>query len=158
MRFVKMAPVNDQVAEMEQLYGTFDIGLDGLPNAVWEGRNIKKWKPPGEMFQHAYLPEMYLNRIRVNRRIFGPLSHVYEEICVRWTQEARRANGLTQFVKCYCFGDVTGPNLFWYGGAWELSPQLGGEMLGEVIKVFTRHGFTHAFTTDKRKVRILEYW
>ena len=77
MRFAKLAPVSDAVAEMEQLYGRFDIGLDGQPNALWQARNLKVWKPP-EMFQMAFFPDIYLARIRVNRRIFGPLALVYE--------------------------------------------------------------------------------
>ena len=157
MRFAQLAPVSDVVKEMEALYGTFDLGLDGAPNALWESRNLKKFRPP-EMLQHAFFPEMYIVKVRVNRRMFGPIALAYEEIAARWTLEARKAHGLNQFVKCYCFGDGSGPNLFWYGGAWELSPQLGGETLGEVVKIFTRHGFTHAYASDKRKIRTLEYW
>lgn len=157
MRFAKLAPVSDAVPEMEQLYGRFDIGLDGLPNTLWQSRNLKAWKPP-EMFQMAFFPDVYLARIRVNRRIFGPLAQAYEEISARWTIEARRGHGLNQFVKCFCFGDGPGPSLFWYGAAWELSPQVGGEVLTDVVKIFTRHGFTHGYTGDKRKLRVLEYW
>lgn len=160
MRFVKLASVSDTVVEMEQLYGRFDIGLDGLPNTLWQSRNLKLWKPP-EMFQMTFFPDVYLARIRVNRRIFGPLAETYEEIAVRWTTEARRGHGLNQFVKCYCFGDGTQPNLHWYGAAWELSPQVGGEVLSEVVKIFTRHGFTHGYVSEKRnlsKLRTLEYW
>lgn len=157
MRFAKLAPAGDSVRQMEELYGTFDIGLDGSPNGLWQARNLKTWKPP-EMFQCAFFPAVYLARVRVNRRIFAPLERAYTEIVERWTKEAREACGLNQFVKCYCFGDGAGPSLFWWGAAWELSPQLGGEPLSEALKVFTRNGFTHAYTTDKRKLRVLEYW
>jgi hypothetical protein len=157
MRFVQMALVHEAVPEMEELYGQFDLGLDGVPNTLWESRNLKKWRPP-EMLQHAFFPQMYIPKVRVNRRIFGPIGLVYEEIAARWTAEARKAYGLNQFVKCYCFGDGPGPNLFWYGGAWRLSPQVGGEVLGEVIKVFTRHGFTYCGALDKRRLRDFEMW
>ena len=157
MRFVQMAELSAQVAEMDGLYGQFDLNPEGKPNALWEARNLKAWSPP-EMLQHAAFPQMYIARVRVNRRIFGPIDLVYEEITARWTTEARKAHGLNQYVRCYCFGDGGVPSLFWYGAAWELSQQVGGETLTEVIKIFTRHGFTHAYTTDKRKLRILEYW
>lgn len=158
MRFVEMAPVSDKVREMQKVYGTFDLDLQGRPNGSWEGRNIKIWHTGREMLQHAFFPDIYLNRIRVHRAIWKPLGDVYKEIVTRWSPEYRRANGLDQFVKCYCFGDGTGPNLFWYGAAWELSPQVAGEVLTDVIKVFLRNGFTHAYTEDKRKLRTLEYW
>lgn len=159
MRFVELAPVSDKVAEMQKLYGAFDLGLDGLPNGSWEGRNIKRWQPPGrEMLQHAYFPQVYLSKIRVHRVIWKPLGDVYAEIVTRWSLEYRKANALDHFVKCYCFGDGAAPNLFWYGAAWELSPQLAGEPLAEAIKIFVRNGFSHAYTEDKRKLRTLEYW
>lgn len=157
MRFAKLAPLTDSVKQMEQLYGEFDIGLDGSPNGLWQARNLKMWKPP-QMLQSAFFPQVYLARIRVNRRIAGPLERAYLEIATRWTKEAQEAYGLNRFVKCYCFGDGHAPNLFWWGAAWELSQQLGGEPLAEVVKVFTRNGFTHAYTADKRKPRTLEYW
>lgn len=157
MRFAKLAPATGLIQQMEALYGTFDIGLDGTPNVLWQARNLKAWKLP-DMLQLAFFPEVWIARVRVNRRIAGPLERVYLEIVQRWTPEARQAHGLNQFVKCYCFGDGAGPNLFWWGAAWELSAQLGGEPLAEVIKIFTRNGFTHAYTADKRKVRVLEYW
>jgi hypothetical protein len=157
MRFAPMAPVAEAIPEMEKLYGRFDIGLDGRPTMLWEARNLKKWRSP-EMFQLAFFPDVYVTKTLVNRRIFGPLPLVYEEIMARWTTEARQAYGLNQFVKCYNFGDGNAPSLFWYGAAWRLSPQVGGEVLGEVIKIFTRHGFTYCGTTDKRRIRDFEYW
>ena len=157
MRFVALAPVHEAVAEMEQLYGKFNLDLEGKPNLLWENQNLKKWRPP-EMLQHAFFPQMYIAKVRVNRRIFGPLSLVYEEIAARWTTEARSAHGLNQFVKCYCLGDGHGPNLFWYGAAWRLSPQVGGSVLDEVAKIFTRNGFTYCGTLDKRRLRDFEMW
>jgi hypothetical protein len=157
MRFASLAPVGEQIAEIESLYGKFDISLDGVPTAAWEGRNLKRWHLP-EMFQLAFFPDVYIKKTQVNVRIFGPLCLIYEEILARWTTEARAAYGLNQFVKCYAFGDGAGPSLFWYGAAWRLSPQVGGEVLGEVIKVFTRHGFSWCGLSDKRRIRDFEYW
>jgi len=142
---------------LQTLYGMFDLDLCGRPTQVWENRNLKRFKPP-EMLEHAFFPKVYLARVLVNRRMLGPIGRVYEEIAVRWNAQARAAHGLNQFFKCYCFGDGAAPNLFWYGGAWELSPAVGGDTLSEVVKIFTRHGFTHAFATDKRRPRVFEYW
>jgi hypothetical protein len=152
-----MAQVGTHVPEMQALYGTFDIGLDGRPTALWEARNLKRWRTP-EMFQLAFFPDVYVAKTVVNRRIFGPLALCYEEITARWTAEARAAYGLNQFVKCYSFGDGDAPTLFWYGAAWRLSPQVGGEVLAEVVKVFTRHGFTHCGVIDKKRPRDFEFW
>jgi hypothetical protein len=157
MRFVALAPVSDRIAEMETLYGRFDLGLDGTPNQNWMNRNLKRFNPPN-MLQCAFFPDLYVNKVLVNRRIVGPLNQVYAELVVRWTFESRDAYGLNQYVKCYNFGDGDGPNLFWYGAAWRLSPQVGGEVLTEVVKIFTRHGFTHAGSTDKKRLRDFEYW
>ena len=157
MRFAKIAPVSDAVAQMEALYGTFDIGLDGSPNMLWQARNLKQWRPP-EMFQCAFFPDVYVARVRINRRLLGPLGRVYEEICTRWTREARIAHGLNQYVKCYAFGDGEIPNLVWWGAAWRLGAEVGGEVLGQVIEVFKRHGFTHAGASYKRRLRDFELW
>lgn len=157
MRFAKLVESTSTVKEMESLYGTFDIGLDGTPNGLWQARNLKLWRPP-EMFQCAFFPDVYLARIRVNRRLLGPLGRAYEEIAARWTREARIAYGLNQYVKCYSFGDGDGPNLFWWGAAWRLSPQVGGEVLAAAIEIFGRHGFKHVGLGDKRRVRDFEFW
>lgn len=157
MRNASLLEVNEQVLDMARLYGQFDVGLDGRPTPQWEGRNLKRFKCP-EMMQHAFFPQVYLAKVLVNRRLLGPLERVYSEIVVRWTPEARVAYGLNQFVKCYCFGDGAGPNLFWYGGAWELSTAVHGDVLSDVVKIFTRHGFTHAYVTDKKRLRTFEYW
>jgi hypothetical protein len=158
MNNASLAPVTEGVAELESLYGTFDIDLCGLPTQGWQNRNLKRFKAP-EMLQHAFFPQVYIARVLVNRRMLGPIERVYQEIVTRWPIEARKAYGLNQFVKCYCFGDGSGPNLFWYGAAWELSPLVNGEILGEVATIFRRHGFTHAYGSDKKlRARIFEYW
>jgi hypothetical protein len=157
MKAASMALVSPEIAEIELVYDKFDIGLDGRPTPFWESRNLKKWKPP-EMMQHAFFPDVYLARVLVNHRMLVPLGRVYAEIVMRWTRESRDGHGLNQFVKCYAFGDGEKPNLFWYGAAWRLSQQVGGEVLSEVIKVFTRHGFTYCGTNDKRRLRDFEFW
>jgi hypothetical protein len=157
MRFAQMAPVTEQVPEMQRLYGEFDIALDGLPTPAWIARNLVKWRTP-EMMQLCFFPDVYVKKVLVNRRIFGPIALSYEEIVARWNTEARKAHGLNQFSKCYAFGSGDLPSLFWYGAAWRLSPQVGGEVLGEVVKIFTRHGFTWCGVSDKRRVRDFELW
>jgi hypothetical protein len=44
--------------------------------------------------------------------------------------------------------------LHWYGAAWELSPQVSGDVLADVAKIFTRNGFTRS----EKRVRGFEYW
>lgn len=153
MRFVRIEPVTETVMQMEAVYGKFDLGLDGCPTPVWENRNIKRFRPP-EMMQHAFFPDIFLNRIRVNRHMVAALERAYAEIYQSWSREARVAHGLNQYVKCYCFGDGRGPNLFWYGGAWELSPLVVGETLARAVDIFGRHGFKH----DSKRLRTFEYW
>jgi hypothetical protein len=153
MRNAELAPVDEHVSEMEALYGRFDLGLEGRPTPVWENRNLKHLRLP-EMLQHAFFPGVYLLKVVVNRRMVGPLERVYLDICARWGEGERRAYGLSQFVKCYCFGEGAAPNLFWYGAAWELSPQVNGEALSEAVRLFQKHGFTH----DRKRLRTFEYW
>jgi hypothetical protein len=86
------------------------------------------------------------------------LERVLLEMCAHFTPQFRSINGLDQFVKCYCFGEGTGPNLFWYGGAWRLSEQVGGPALEDARKIFVRHGFTHAWATDKNRLRDFEFY
>jgi hypothetical protein len=93
----------------------------------------------------------------VNRRTAEALLRVFNEIETTWTPEARDAYGLNQFIRCYQFGGKE-PNLFWYGAGWELSPQVGGEVLSEAITIFQRHGWTYCWIRDKRRLREFEYW
>jgi hypothetical protein len=145
--------LNGPVAEMEAVYGKFDIGLDGLPTPSWEGRNIKALRMP-EMLQHAFFPEVYLPKVRMNRRMLGAIERVYVDISSRLSLAERKANGLNQFVKCYCFGDGAAPSLFWYGAAWELSPAVNGPVLDAAVEIFKAHGFKH----DRKRLRVFEYW
>lgn len=157
MRFATLAPVNDSVEHIQAVYGKFDLWIDGRPNVLWENRNLKLFKPV-EAMRHMYFPDCWVHKFLVNKRLMVPLANVLREIHARWTREAREAHGLNQFVKCYCFGDGLGPNLHWYGGAWELSAQVGGDVLADTVEIFTRHGFKHAYTSDKKKLRTFEYW
>jgi hypothetical protein len=138
---------------MEALYGKFDLGLDGYPTEPWKNRNLKRLRFP-EMLEYQHFSGVYLAKVVVNRRMMGALERVYLAICERFPFEARRAYGLNRFVKCYCFGDGPGPNLFWYGAAWELSPAVGGEILDESAEIFRSFGFKH----DRKKLRVFEYW
>src|SRR5215472_9630571 len=153
MRNASLAPVSDQVGDMELLYGQFDLGLEGRPTPAWENRNLKRLRLP-EMLQSAFFPEVYLLKVVVNRRMMAALERVYLDICTHWSESERKAYGLNQFVKCYCFGDGAVPNLFWYGAAWELSKQVVGEQLTETVKIFQKQGFTY----DRKRLHIFEYW
>jgi hypothetical protein len=153
MRSADLALVDERITEIEALYGKFDLDLEGCPTLSWENRNLKRLRLP-EMLQHAFFPDVYLVKVRVNRRMVGPLERVYLDICIRWNEQERKAYGLNQFVKCYCFGDGAAPSLFWYGAAWELSPQVNGEALTEAVKLFQKQGFTH----DRKRLRSFEYW
>jgi hypothetical protein len=142
---------------MESLYGPFEITFEGVPALGWENYNLRKFQLP-ETLQLAYFPDAYLRFVRCNRRMIGALGGALSELVKTWSVEARAAHGLNQFVKCYCFGDGAGPNMHWYGAAWELSPRVGGEVLTEAIKIFTRNGFTWSGQEDKKRIRSFEYW
>lgn len=157
MKVDELAPISEEIKEMEHLYGKFSLGIDGCPSVPWQRRNLRFMRLDWPL-QLAFFPEAWVHRIWVNHRMVGPLGRVLAEINARWTPEAKAAYGLDQFVKCYCFGEGAAPSLFWYGAAWQLSEQVGGEVLSEVVKVFTRNGFTHGGATDKKRIRTFEYW
>jgi len=81
----------------------------------------------------------------------GAITQVLGEINSRWEAKQAEKENLDVFVRSYCFGCDSEPNAFWYGAGWRLSPLVTGVALEEVIKVFTRHGFTWAGATDKRR-------
>jgi hypothetical protein len=157
MRAVQLAKATDQIVEMESLYGPFDLDFDGLPTPGWVSRNLRRLRLP-EGLRLAFFPDAWVRRVYVNRRVSDALEKALMEICARFTPQFRSINGLDQFVKCYCFGEGTSPNLFWYGGAWRLSEQVGGPALEDARQIFVRHGFTHAWTTDKNRLRDFEFW
>jgi hypothetical protein len=147
----------EQAQELQRLYGFFDLGYDGLPTPGWAKRNLRFLRLP-EGLRCAFFPTVWVRRVYVNRRMADAIEKVLLEICARFTPQFRSINGLDQFVKCYCFGDGSAPNLFWYGAAWRLSEQVGGPALEDARQIFVRHGFTHAWTTDKNRLRDFEFW
>jgi hypothetical protein len=153
MSKVAMAPVTPRVAELEATYGLIDLGPDGRPRAAWEARQLCNLRLEAPL-QSPWFPGFWYRRVLVNRRMAEAIAGVLREINVRYTPEFRTNNGLDQFLKCYCFGNGMEPNLFWYGAAWRLSPQVAGAVLPEVSKIFTRHGFSIALGGP----RDFEYW
>jgi hypothetical protein len=153
MSKVQMAPVTPRVAELESVYGLIDLGPDGVPRETWEARQLYNLRLEAPL-QSPWFPKFWYRRVRVNRRMADAISAVLHEINARYTPEFRANNGLDQFLKCYCFGNGMEPSLFWYGAAWRLSPQVGGSVLADTSKIFTRHGFSIALGGQ----RDFEYW
>jgi hypothetical protein len=157
MRQVELNPKVEHLAEMTQLYGLFDLDINtGRPTPQWVARNLHSLRLPFPL-QSVYFPGFWLKRVQVNRRAAEALLRVLQEMETIWTPEAREAYGLDQFVRCYAFGGKQ-PDLFWFASGWELSPQVGGEVLSEVIKIFQKHGWTYCWIKDKHRIRELEYW
>jgi hypothetical protein len=157
MRQVELNPKVEHLDEINQLYGLFDLDINtGRPTSQWEHRNLFFLRLPFEL-QSAYFPNFWLKRVQVNRRAAEALNRVFAEIAETYTPEARDAYGLNQFIRCYAFGGKE-PSLFWYGAGWELSPQVNGETLSDVIKIFQKYGWTYCWIRDKRRIRELEYW
>jgi hypothetical protein len=156
MRQVELNSKVEHLSEMTQLYGHFDLDPFGRPTPQWEGRNLHSLRLPFPL-QSAYFPGFWLKRVQVNRRAADALLKVLREIAENYTPEAREAHGLDQFVRCYSFGTKS-PDLFWYAAGWELSPQVGGDVLSDVLKIFQRHGWTYCWIRDKRRIREFEFF
>jgi hypothetical protein len=157
MRAVKLNPKIDRLEDMNSLFGLFDLDVNtGRPTSAWEGRNLHSLRLPFPL-RSAYFPEFWVKRVQVNRRAADALHNVFMELRARHTIEALAKTGLDQFVRCYCFGD-SAPSLFWYGAAWELSPQVSGEELTSTIKIFSRHGWAYCGLENKSRAREFEYW
>src|SRR4029077_5381798 len=157
MRQVELNPKIEHLAEINQLYGLFDLDINtGRPTVMWEKRNLHALRLPFDL-QSAYFPGLWFKRVQVNNRAAEALNRVFQEIADSWTPEAREAHGLDQFIRCYSFGSGE-PSLFWFGAAWELSPQVNGETLSEAIKIFQKYGWTYCWIRDKRRIREFEYW
>ena len=157
MRAVKLNPKVDHLAQMNELYGPFDLDVNtGRPTQPWEGRNLHSLRLPFPL-RSAYFPEFWVKRIQVNRRAADALHNVLSELRASYTIEALAKIGLDQFVRCYCFGDSS-PTLFWYGAAWELSPQVNGETLLDTVKIFSRHGWAYCGLENRSRSREFEYW
>jgi hypothetical protein len=157
MRQIELNPKVDHLAEINQLYGLFDLDINtGRPTEQWERRNLFSLRLPFGL-QSAWFPGFWLKRVQVNKRASEALAKVLAQMVEVWTPEALNAHGLNQFVRCYAFGSKE-PNLFWYGAGWELSPMVGGEPLAEAVKVFQRHGWTYCGLNDKKRIREFEFW
>lgn len=157
MRAIELNSKVPHLSEMNQAYGRFDLDVNtGVPTPVWERRNLQHLRLDYPL-KNAFFPEFWHRRVTVNRRAAGALGNVLRELAVRYTPEAMNAHGLDQFVRCYCFGGGD-PSLFWFGGGWELSPQVVGEVLAETIKVFVKHGWTYCGVSDKKRLREFEFW
>ena len=157
MRAVKLNAKVEHLDDMNTLYGMFDLEVNtGRPTPQWEGRNLHSLRLPFPL-RSAYFPEFWVRRVQVNRRAASALHNVFAELRATHTIESLAKTGLDQFVRCYCFGDST-PSLFWYGAAWELSPQVAGEELASAIKVFGRHGWTYCGLENRSRTREFEYW
>jgi hypothetical protein len=153
---VVFSPTNDSITSLEKLYTYFDLTAAGFPTVQWEGRQLRDYSLKRRL-RWFYAPEVYLSKIRVNRRMADPLAKILDEINERWDPKQAEKENLDVFTRCYCFGCESGPNPFWWAAGWRLSPLVTGIALEEVIKIFTRHGFTWAGATDKKLVRDLYY-
>ena len=157
MRAVKLNGKVDHLDQMNELYGPFDLDQNtGRPTPAWEGRNLHTLRLPFAL-NSAYFPEFWVRRIKVNHRAANALHNVLSELAATHTIEALHKTGLDRYVRCYCFGDSS-PSLFWYGAAWELSPQVSGEELVTAIKIFGRHGWTYCGLENRSRTREFEFW
>jgi hypothetical protein len=155
---ITFRPTNDAIEHLEKLYSKFDLAPNGFPTVQWENRNLRDFALERRM-RFYWAPEVYLSKIRVNRRLVDPLAAVLAEINRRWEPPQAEKENLDVFVRSYCFGggEQNGPNAHWWGAAWDLSPLLSGVALEEAIKIFTKAGFTWYGATSKNLLRHLEY-
>jgi hypothetical protein len=143
--------------QMSQLYGLFDLDVNtGTPSEIWMNRNLKNVRFPFPLQSHLF-PDFWYRRIQVNKRAGEALLRVYNDFHVLYTVEAMHQNGLDQFVRCYQFG-AGRPTLFWYGGGWELSKKVDGEVLAEATRIFLKHGWKFCGLEDKSRWREFEFW
>lgn len=151
MRAVHLSLSDEEpkVDRAQKLYGTFDLDFGtGKPSSEWEIRNIAL---VSVNLNSYWFPDFFHRSIQVNRRCAQALLGAYEILIARFDHQYRNSTGINDFVRCYCFGHGE-PNLFWWGGAWELSPRLTNDNLKEMIKIFQSVGWTQAGT------HVLEYW
>jgi hypothetical protein len=152
-----LAPVSRDAAELERHFGAFDIGMDGQPRPGWIGRTLVPLLLKTRL-QHYYFPSVYLTRILVNRRMAPHLAQVLEQMEKRWNYQERENNGLNQFVKCYCFGDGLEPTPVWWGSAYYLSPKVSEATIKEVLRFFTKAGFSWGGTLEPKDIRRFDYY
>lgn len=135
--------------EAESVYGTFDLDFwSGKPTKEWEIRNMHNV----DLNLYSYFfPSFFHRSIQVNRRAYRALAAAYAEVRATFDQNEQKAHHLDQFVRCYSFGHGN-PSLFWWGGAWEMSPKLKGDALDWVADIFVKNGWKRAAP------RIFEFW
>jgi hypothetical protein len=156
MHAINFSPTDSDIEALERLYTKFDISATGYPMPQWEGRNINDMVLERPL-RWAFAPEVWLSRLRVNRRMAAPMRLVFSDMWQKWDPQSAETEGLDQYVRCYAFGCDDRPNPFWWGAGYRLSRRVTGVALEEVIKIFTRHGFTWAGATDKRAPRDFYY-
>jgi hypothetical protein len=156
MYSITFSPSDSDIETLEKLYCKFDIGSTGYPMPQWEGRHINEMVLERPL-RWCFAPEVWLKRLRLNRRMVSPMRGVFQEMWERWDPKSAEAEGLDQYVRCYAFGCDDRPNPFWWGAGYRLSRKVSGVALEEVIKIFTRHGFTWAGTSDKKNPRDFFY-
>jgi len=156
MHAITFCPTDSDIETLERLYCKFDIGATGYPMPQWEGRHLNEMvlERPLRWF---YAPDVWLSRLKVNRRMAGPMRQVFKEMWEKWDSKTAEAEGLDQYVRCYAFGSDDRPSPFWWGAGYRLSRRVSGVALEETIKIFTRHGFTWAGASDKRLPRDFYY-
>ena len=156
MHAVTLTPTSEPIQTLEKIYTKFDLGPSGYPTPQWEGRNLKEIILKFRL-RWFWAQDMYITRLKVNRRMMGALSLVLDEINEKWDPKEKEREALDQYVRTYAFGCDSKPNPFWWGAAYRLSPRVTGVALEEVLKIFTRHGFTWAGATEKSLIRDLYY-
>lgn len=156
MHAVTLTPPSDVTQTLEKLYTKFDLGPEGYPTVQWEGRSLRNIVLKRRL-RWFWAQDLWISRLRVNRRMAGAIGSVLDEMSERWSEEQAAHENLDQYVRTYCFGCDGAPNPFWWGAGYRLSPLVTGVALEEAIKIFTRHGFTWAGATDKKLPRDLYY-
>ena len=156
MNNVIFSPTSDAIQTLERLYTKFDLSASGYPTTQWENRNIREYALEHRL-RWYWAPDIYLTKIKVNRRMVDPLAHVLQEIFGTWDYRLVQEYNLDVFVRCYCFGCEDVPNPFWWGAGYRLSRLVSGVPLEETIKIFTRHGFSWVGATDKKAERDFHY-
>lgn len=157
MRFVELTSDVDRLDDMNRVYGRFDLDINtGRPNDMWERRNLMSLRLMWPL-QNVWFPEVWHLKIQVNRLAADSLAKIFIAMFDTFGLETLNKEGLSQFVRCYCFG-CKPPSLFWYGAAWELSPKVTGESLAAVTKIFLQHGWSYPGLDDRKRNREFEYW
>lgn len=156
MHAITFSPTDSEIETLERLYCKFDIGPNGFPLPAWENRHLIDMVLARPL-RMAYAPAVYLSKLRINRRMTKAMKLVFEEMWTKWDLKTAEAEGLDQYVRSYAFGCDDRPNPFWWGAGYRLSRRVTGVALEEAIKIFTRHGFTWAGSSEKKLPRDFYY-